>query len=121
MSTRQRPRLTSTPPARVAALPVLRSLPCRRNDPELWFPVRAEEVNSDAYAQELCAGCPLVIQCLDYALTYPQHGVWGGMSERSRHNLIRRQHRAAASAAQPTGLAGPAGLSAPAEVAEVAS
>ena len=39
-------------------------------------------------AKTLCQGCPVRVQCLDYALTRPEiHGTWGGESERSRKRI----------------------------------
>jgi WhiB family redox-sensing transcriptional regulator len=36
-------------------------------------------------AKAICARCPVVAECLDYALTYHEpEGVWGGMTPRER-------------------------------------
>ncbi len=41
------------------------------------------------------AGCPVRLQCLEYALSTRQaFGVWGGLSERERRR-VRRKRRAA--------------------------
>ena len=51
-------------------------------------------------AQELCEGCPVKAECLNYAIEHHiNHGVWGGASERQRrrvHSQRRAQRRAAA-------------------------
>lgn len=53
-----------------------RDLPCRSNDPELWF---AESPSDVERAKLLCAPCPLVRVCLDGALDRGEPwGVWGG-------------------------------------------
>ncbi|MBD5786926.1 WhiB family transcriptional regulator [Cellulosimicrobium terreum] len=51
-------------------------LPCRTNDPELWFAERTAEVEE---AKSLCRTCPLVEGCLAGALDRREPwGVWGG-------------------------------------------
>jgi WhiB family redox-sensing transcriptional regulator len=56
--------------------PVRRSLPCRVEDPDLWFaddPARLE------VAKSLCDTCPIRSACLDGALDRGEPwGVWGG-------------------------------------------
>jgi len=52
------------------------SLPCRSNDPELWF---AEQPARIELAKALCADCPLQQACLEMALERREPwGVWGG-------------------------------------------
>lgn len=51
-------------------------LPCRVNDPELWF---AESPSDVEYAKALCVECPVRSLCLDGALQRREPwGVWGG-------------------------------------------
>ncbi len=51
-------------------------LPCRVNDPELWF---AESPNDVEFAKELCGDCPVQELCLSGALERREPwGVWGG-------------------------------------------
>lgn len=51
-------------------------VPCRRNDPELWF---AESPAGVEQAKQLCLGCPLRQACLDGATQRREPwGVWGG-------------------------------------------
>jgi WhiB family redox-sensing transcriptional regulator len=45
----------------------------------------------------ICAGCPVRIQCLDFALTHDQtHGIWGGTTAEDRQRDRRRRRRRAA-------------------------
>lgn len=61
---------------------------CRGMDPELWFPRRGEPTRP---AQDVCATCPVVADCLDWALgNGEQFGIWGGTSERERRRMRRR-------------------------------
>ena len=51
-------------------------LPCRANDPELWF---AESPADVEFAKTLCLDCPVRSMCLDGALERREPwGVWGG-------------------------------------------
>ena len=51
-------------------------LPCRVNNPELWF---AESPSDVEHAKALCLDCPVRTLCLDGALERGEPwGVWGG-------------------------------------------
>ena len=51
-------------------------LPCRVNDPELWF---AESPSDVEFAKTLCQDCPVQQVCLSGALERREPwGVWGG-------------------------------------------
>lgn len=51
-------------------------LPCRVNDPELWFADKPAELEQ---AKRLCAECPVRRACLAGALSRSEPwGVWGG-------------------------------------------
>ncbi|MCL1900638.1 MAG: WhiB family transcriptional regulator [Promicromonosporaceae bacterium] len=51
-------------------------LPCRQNDPDLWF---AEQAGHVEQAKSLCRECPLIAGCLSGALERLEPwGVWGG-------------------------------------------
>ena len=67
------PRRPLTP---VSPAPVRRPLPCRVEDPELWF---AESPDQLELAKSLCADCPMRAACLAGALERAEPwGVWGG-------------------------------------------
>ncbi|WP_425562418.1 WhiB family transcriptional regulator [Microlunatus aurantiacus] len=54
----------------------LRTLPCRRSDPDLWFAESPTDVES---AKALCRDCPLRLECLAGAQERREPwGVWGG-------------------------------------------
>lgn len=64
---------------------------CAQTDPEAFFPNKGESV---APAKAICARCPVIDRCLEYALDNDERfGVWGGTSERERRRL--RRHREA--------------------------
>jgi len=91
-------RLTARPAARPAELdlPATRGgvpLPCRAPGvhPDDWHPVGRDLAADDEYAQALCAGCPVTVECLRYSLdTREPYGVWGGVSEVTRAALLRQ-------------------------------
>jgi WhiB family transcriptional regulator, redox-sensing transcriptional regulator len=72
---------------------------CRDEDPELFFPIgttgpAALQVEE---AKAVCRRCPVVTDCLQWALDTGQDaGVWGGLSEDERRALKRRSARARA-------------------------
>ena len=61
---------------------------CLGGDPDLFFPERGASTRE---AKEVCRGCIVREDCLEYALLNGEKfGIWGGMSERERRR-IRRQ------------------------------
>jgi WhiB family transcriptional regulator, redox-sensing transcriptional regulator len=61
---------------------------CLGVDPDLFFPERGASTRE---AKEVCRGCVVRQECLEYALANGEKfGIWGGMSERERRR-IRRQ------------------------------
>lgn len=67
---------------------------CREVDPELFFPVKHEDVVQMRQAKEVCKNCELAKPCLEYALNRPEIvGIWGGTSsaDRQRMRVSRRE------------------------------
>lgn len=68
-------------------------VPCRGRS-DLFFP---EEVRSAVgrailvEAREVCFGCEVREECLEYALQFEEWGIWGGMSEQERNRLRRKR------------------------------
>lgn len=61
---------------------------CLGVDPDLFFPERGASTRE---AKEVCKGCVVRGDCLEFALVNGEKfGIWGGMSERERRR-IRRQ------------------------------
>lgn len=68
-----------------------RSANCLGVDPDLFFPERG---GSTREAKEVCRGCVVRQDCLQYALDNSEKfGIWGGLSERERRRLRRRRNR----------------------------
>lgn len=65
---------------------------CRQAKPDELF-VRGAEQNR---AKLMCGSCPVRTECLAEALDNQiEWGVWGGMTERERRALLRRQDKVA--------------------------
>lgn len=60
---------------------------CKNADPEIFF---ADTNNKDivATAKSYCGICPIVLQCLTYALANEEHGIWGGTTMQERLRVI---------------------------------
>lgn len=64
---------------------------CVGESPNTFFPSDGVGV---LRAQKICAHCPVIDDCLEYALThYISHGVWGGSSERQRRRLQHKRQQ----------------------------
>ena len=68
--------LSRGPRTPVTPAPVRRPLPCRVEDPDLWFAESPAELET---AKSLCGNCPVRSACLAGALDRGEPwGVWGG-------------------------------------------
>lgn len=62
---------------------------CLGVDPDLFFPERGASTRE---AKEVCRGCEVRNDCLEYALDNGEKfGIWGGLSERERRRLRRKR------------------------------
>ncbi|MFE0580220.1 WhiB family transcriptional regulator [Streptomyces sp. NPDC058874] len=69
---------------------------CREEDPELFFPIgnTGPALLQIEEAKAVCRRCPVMEQCLQWALEAGQDdGVWGGLSEDERRAMKRRAAR----------------------------
>ncbi len=70
---------------------------CRGEDSGLFFPpseieLREERLARERKAKAICAGCPVRIECLEYAIRVREpHGIWGGLNELERRVLTNRR------------------------------
>ncbi len=66
---------------------------CLGVDPDLFFPERGASTRE---AKEVCRGCVVREDCLEYALANGEKfGIWGGLSERERRRIRRQRAQAA--------------------------
>ena len=58
---------------------------CRGHDPRVFFPTSSR----DTGAKAICAGCPVCVDCLEYALASgcDTAGIWSGTSEHERDRI----------------------------------
>ena len=62
---------------------------CAQTDPEAFFPAKGGSTRS---AKAICAACPVIDECLAYALEHDErYGIWGGTSERERRAIKRER------------------------------
>lgn len=67
---------------------------CRSEDAVLFFGPNRFEAKQDRLAREaaakaICASCPVIAQCREHALaTGELYGVWGGLGEADRRQLL---------------------------------
>lgn len=58
---------------------------------DVFFPpnVRSRKLQKelDQAAKDVCAVCPQIEECLEYALKHEDFGVWGGMTETERRKV----------------------------------
>jgi WhiB family transcriptional regulator, redox-sensing transcriptional regulator len=67
---------------------------CLTADPDLFFPISTGGVGVKqvARAQQICAGCPVRQECLDFAMRSGEmHGIWGGTTPEERIRQRREQ------------------------------
>jgi WhiB family redox-sensing transcriptional regulator len=64
-------------------------------DPELFFPVGDDgpAVVQAEQAKAICARCPVVAECLSFALMAAPEGVAGGLTVEERRGLRSQRHR----------------------------
>ena len=62
-----------------------------KNKTSLFFPALAERPQTrkrrETEAKLICAQCPVIIRCRDYARNTREYGVWGGESDIDRELL----------------------------------
>ena len=72
---------------------------CLKVDPELFFVVcdnTARRLKLEAAPKAVCRGCPVVVECLNFALDNElSDGIFGGFNEIERQAILERRRRAA--------------------------
>lgn len=66
---------------------------CRNSDidPDMFFPVsKKNEANAKLFCKALC---PVLGQCLEFAIRYSQEGIWGGTDEKERRKIVLNENR----------------------------
>lgn len=81
---------------------------CRVASPDMFFHPDGERGPSrrwrDARAVALCQQCPVIVECREHALRVAEpYGVWGGMTEQERAEVLAGQGRSGLSDSQLAG------------------
>lgn len=64
------------------------SAACRREHPDTFFPDHGANRTNIRYAKEICSGCPVRVECLEFAIANnDEYGIWGGMTPGERFEL----------------------------------
>ena len=78
-----------------AAIIAVGEVPCA-SAPDVFFPDYADApllyTSFTNSAKRLCQECPIISECLSYALeAREEYGVWGGTSPADRKAMLRRE------------------------------
>ena len=71
---------------------------CRGPAARFFFPPtrserKDEKADREERAKAICAECAVRVDCLDYAVRIREpHGIWGGLTEVERRDLLQRPH-----------------------------
>jgi WhiB family redox-sensing transcriptional regulator len=69
---------------------------CRGPQAAVFFPPASferkdEKLEREGRAKEICRTCAVKTPCLEYAVRIREpHGIWGGLNEAERKNLLTR-------------------------------
>ena len=61
---------------------------CRGLETAIWF---SDEAENQRFAKQVCAGCPVRGECLEWALKHEDYGVWGGFTAAERRRIQARR------------------------------
>lgn len=64
---------------------------CNGKDTEMFFP---KNKVAEYKAKAVCSSCPVVLQCLMWAITEKEVGIWGGATTKERKELRSPRSRA---------------------------
>lgn len=71
---------------------------CAGMDTDMFFPREnaggsrkgiTGEKDRVSVAKQVCAGCPVRLECLEFAIDHDCYGIWGGMDARERGRYAR--------------------------------
>lgn len=71
---------------------------CRRDEAGLFFAPSKEptaaRLSREEQAKQVCARCPVLLECREHALVQPEpYGVWGGLTAAERRVVLARRRR----------------------------
>ncbi|MGW4896220.1 WhiB family transcriptional regulator [Kitasatospora sp. NPDC004240] len=79
---------------------------CRRDEVGLFFAPSKEptaaRLSREEQAKQVCARCPVLLECREHALAQPEpYGVWGGLTAAERRVVLARRRRRDAELREP--------------------
>jgi WhiB family redox-sensing transcriptional regulator len=79
---------------------------CRSDEAGLFFAPSKEptaaRLSREEAAKQVCARCPVMLECREHALLQPEpYGVWGGMTAAERRVVLARRRRREAELQRP--------------------
>jgi WhiB family redox-sensing transcriptional regulator len=83
---------------------------CRREDPELFFPIGTSGPAADqaGQAKRICLACPVRAACLDWVMRHGyDYGIWGGTTPQERRVMRATKARQTWRMPRPGFRAGP--------------
>lgn len=63
---------------------------CHGIDTDMFFTDDTPYTHENQLAKKICKSCPVVKECLTYALHYRVLGIWGGTSMQERDRLRKK-------------------------------
>lgn len=75
---------------------ILDNAACSGSPTEWFFPENPHHPAAYDKAAELCAGCPVLLECQEHAIWHEPYGFWGGMSQHARRLARQARRRRAA-------------------------
>lgn len=67
---------------------------CSPEDTAIFFPEGNNIYKATKEAKQLCSGCPIINDCLDFAITNKEEwGIWGGATTKERVHLSRHPNQ----------------------------
>ena len=65
---------------------------CAGEDTAIFFPEPGPHAKGDtALAKAICASCPIIKDCLAFALANDEYGIWGGTTDYERRRGTRKK------------------------------
>ena len=64
---------------------------CAQVGGDLWFPDRGGDGTGVSVAKQICNQCIHRLECAEWGIKYERHGIWGGLSEKQRKQIRRKQ------------------------------
>ncbi|MBO1416033.1 WhiB family transcriptional regulator [Streptomyces sp. FH025] len=100
----RRPAVRPQPPGASAGTAAAEDNPwhtgaaCRRDEVGLFFAPSKEptaaRLSREEQAKQVCARCPVLLECREHALAQPEpYGVWGGLTAAERRVVLARRRR----------------------------